>query len=77
MRSLEWRHKSVSPCKDCPDRTLGCHSNCEKYIAFQQNLAEEKALAYERRRKESEYWKMKMQSIHRAKEVKKDYSRFK
>ena len=24
----------LAPCKDCPDRVLGCHSVCEKYIAF-------------------------------------------
>lgn len=24
----------LSPCKDCPDRYLGCHSECEKYIAY-------------------------------------------
>lgn len=23
-----------SPCQYCPDRVLGCHSTCEKYIAF-------------------------------------------
>ncbi len=23
-----------SPCKNCPDRHLGCHSECEKYIAY-------------------------------------------
>lgn len=23
-----------SPCKDCPDRQLGCHSLCEKYLAY-------------------------------------------
>lgn len=23
-----------APCKDCPDRKLGCHSVCEKYIEF-------------------------------------------
>lgn len=22
------------PCKDCTDRHLGCHSECEKYKAF-------------------------------------------
>lgn len=22
------------PCKGCPDKTPGCHSNCEKYIAY-------------------------------------------
>ena len=24
----------ISPCKDCKDRRLGCHSRCEKYLAF-------------------------------------------
>ena len=23
-----------APCKDCKERTLGCHSKWEKYIAF-------------------------------------------
>lgn len=22
------------PCKDCDKRSVGCHSTCEKYIAF-------------------------------------------
>lgn len=34
-----------APCKDCPDRVLGCHSKCEKYIAF----SEENKLIYENR----------------------------
>ena len=24
-----------APCKDCKDRTAGCHSKCEKYKAFE------------------------------------------
>lgn len=23
-----------APCKNCPDRHLGCHSDCEKYKEF-------------------------------------------
>lgn len=23
-----------SPCINCPDRKVGCHTDCEKYIAF-------------------------------------------
>ena len=23
--------KEVSPCKDCPNRTPGCHDSCDKY----------------------------------------------
>ena len=26
-----------TPCKDCQDRVLGCHSTCEKYIEFSKN----------------------------------------
>lgn len=29
-----------SPCKDCPDRVLGCHSVCEKYLAFHKERTE-------------------------------------
>lgn len=24
----------TSPCKDCTERTIGCHANCAKYRAF-------------------------------------------
>lgn len=23
-----------SPCKDCPDRYVGCHDRCSKYLAY-------------------------------------------
>lgn len=35
----------IAPCKNCPDRKVGCHATCEKYIAFQ----EERALILERK----------------------------
>ena len=25
---------NVTPCKNCQDRTLGCHDKCEKYIEW-------------------------------------------
>lgn len=25
-----------SPCKDCPDRQLGCHSTCKKYLTYKE-----------------------------------------
>ena len=28
--------KLQSPCKDCSDRFVGCHSSCVKYIDYQQ-----------------------------------------
>lgn len=29
-------HKN--PCKDCKDRKVGCHSKCEKYKSFREDL---------------------------------------
>lgn len=26
------------PCKDCPDRFIGCHDECEKYKSFREEL---------------------------------------
>lgn len=26
--------RTMSPCRDCPDRYPGCHSKCEKYLAY-------------------------------------------
>jgi len=26
-----------APCKDCKDRTLYCHKDCERYLKFKEN----------------------------------------
>lgn len=28
--------RTMSPCRDCPDRHPGCHGKCEKYLAYQK-----------------------------------------
>ena len=28
--------KTMGPCKDCPDRYVGCHSKCDKYIKWKE-----------------------------------------
>ena len=28
------------PCKDCENREVGCHSKCEEYIEWKEELAE-------------------------------------
>ncbi len=33
-------NKIHSPCKDCRDRFVGCHSKCGKYNAFRVKVAE-------------------------------------
>ena len=30
------------PCKDCPNREIGCHSKCKKYIQFKNDLKKDK-----------------------------------
>ena len=29
-------NSQLAPCKDCPNRCLGCHSKCYKYQVFRQ-----------------------------------------
>ena len=31
---------SLSPCKDCGDRYLGCHSDCERYKSYKEENRE-------------------------------------
>ena len=33
-----------SPCKDCADRHISCHSHCEKYIAGRTEMDEHKEM---------------------------------
>lgn len=30
-----------APCKNCPDREIGCHSKCNKYSQFRKERDEE------------------------------------
>jgi hypothetical protein len=27
-----------APCKDCPNRKVGCHSTCEKYLDYRKEV---------------------------------------
>lgn len=27
-----------APCKDCPDRQVGCHGSCDKYLAYKKEM---------------------------------------
>ena len=36
MKELNRNWKIKSPCHNCPDRFVGCHSSCVKYIDYQQ-----------------------------------------
>lgn len=41
-----------SPCKDCTERQLGCHSSCAAYKDFTEKKKKER----EEMRKDSIYW---------------------
>lgn len=63
--------KTESPCKDCVDRFVGCHSTCEMYIQFKKDgLAEfiERKNAYKGERNLEEYT---IQSIQRVTKYKR------
>lgn len=32
----------IRSCKDCTERTIGCHANCEKYLAEKAAAEEER-----------------------------------
>ena len=36
----------ITPCKDCPDRVIGCHDKCARYRAFREDLEGRKPKNY-------------------------------
>lgn len=32
-----------SPCLNCPDRVLGCHSHCDRYLSYRGKVDSQKA----------------------------------
>jgi hypothetical protein len=51
----------MSPCKDCADRVLGCHSSCESYQAYTEKV---KALR-ERRIADCDFIGYQKEQIHK------------
>ena len=45
-----------APCKDCPDRYLGCHDHCDKFKEFRRNQDEFKRLRKEKIEAENAYY---------------------
>ena len=46
-------NKPIAPCRGCPDREVGCHSICEKYLAYD---AENKIFREEKIRVSDAFW---------------------
>lgn len=38
--------KNVSPCKNCTDRQIRCHSECQKYAEYKNKITAEGNAAY-------------------------------
>lgn len=32
----------ITPCKDCMERYIGCHSSCDRYIGWRKEFDEQK-----------------------------------
>lgn len=37
---------TVSPCKDCTERHVSCHSHCGKYLTWRADVDKERELVY-------------------------------
>ena len=55
-----------SPCKDCVDRTVRCHSTCDKYKQFADERKEYVRKVKACKRKEREYMEVKQTSIYKS-----------
>lgn len=45
-----------APCKDCPDRLVGCHSTCEKYITFAKEKRQQNEIIKKAKHEESLFY---------------------
>ena len=46
---------SVSPCKDCTERTAECHATCERFLLWDQAHRQKRDEEYRRRGVDIEY----------------------
>lgn len=57
--------KVEPPCMDCPDRVVGCHSECEKYKNYSQALRKNKTFITERYKGQREAEKYTLQKYEK------------
>jgi len=60
---------TTSPCKGCEDRHVGCHSECDAYIAF-KNIREEEREAVHKKKRVDEYQFVAAQRMKKKKRQK-------
>ena len=56
-----------SPCKDCPNRVLGCHSRCQSYQAYNKANMErnDKRVSYDLIMSDNEIQRLKTKTYFR------------
>lgn len=64
-RGIDFTGMGKKSCKDCPDRYLGCHDYCEKYLSDRDEWSRKKEL----KRKSEEFY------VYKIEKMKKDEKR--
>ena len=58
-----------APCKNCPDRYLGCHDHCEKYREFDEERKRIRELAARQKQTTHDYFGVR--NYHLRKDTRK------
>lgn len=56
-----------SPCYNCPDRQVGCHGKCERYLAYAEKRAEDAEKEREEKKADILLTDFRLRSIDRVK----------
>lgn len=60
----------TAPCKDCPDRAIGCHSICPKYAEFKKAMD-----AQHKRKEETDYIDGAIAKLHKHRRLQRPFKR--
>ena len=61
-------------CYECPERKVGCHSSCERYLAERKALDDEKDAKKKRQETRNMVWETYLQGIKNMKNVRAKYN---
>ena len=55
-----------APCKDCPDRYLGCHDHCEKYKEFDAERKRIHDISEKQHQIDYDYFRIRKHSVRKG-----------
>lgn len=61
----------LPPCKDCPDREVGCHDKCERYKKWKRYTDERREIINKNREEEVSKTRDRIESVGRSKRRKR------